>query len=128
MNETEKNYSVVEYNGDYYGKQSIREFMGKIRRKAIEIIDNGLTPVILSLPPIDMSRWMDDYTPYLWHEAANMELCRLAHENGFPFIDITTPIICKGKVSDFLADDGIRLNENGNKLVSELICSKLALR
>lgn len=120
-------YAIVEYGGDCCGRNGVEDFRRIYSLTADEILDSGVTPVILSLPPVEISRWLDAGSPYLWHESVNMELCRFAHENGFPFIDITTPILKSGKIAAYLDKAGTRLNELGRAFVNTIVSDRLAL-
>ena len=56
-----------------------------------------------------------------------MELCRLAWQNGIPFIDITTPMLGEGKLRKLLKEDGLQLSREGESFVNSLIDKELAL-
>ena len=83
--------------------------------------------MLLSLPPLELRRWLDGCNAYLWHEAVNMELCRLAWQNGIPFIDITTPMLGEGKRRKLLKEDGLQLSREGESFVNSLIDKEFAL-
>lgn len=121
----DSDFALMEYGGDY----NIRNDLKAVRRRYImtmsEILDQGATPVILSLPPVDVRRSIDGNTAYLWHEAINMELYKIAVENGFQFIDITTPMLASEKLGNYLDKDGISLSAEGHRLVEDIIRTEL---
>jgi lysophospholipase L1-like esterase len=99
----------------------------------------GKTPVLLSLPPIDSSRyfahisrgisgenimrWMRYDKQYItnWHERYNIEIFKLAVANDVPIIDITSIFLERKNYSDYLCEDGIHPNGEGHKLIAAAI-------
>ncbi len=99
----------------------------------------GKTPVLLSLPPIDSSRyfahisrgisgenimrWMRYDKQYItnWHERYNIEIFKLAIANDVPIIDITSIFLERKNYSDYLCEDGIHPNGEGHKLIAAAI-------
>lgn len=116
-------YVLIEYKGACVSRDELSEMRSECVKTAAEILDQGETPVILSLPPMDLGNCLDGGSAYLWHEAVNLELYKIAAENGFQYIDITTPLISKGK--SMLASDGVRLSDEGHKAVSDIVKSEL---
>ena len=116
-------YVIIEYKGECVSRDELSEMRSACVRTASEIMDNGETPVILSLPPMDLGSCLDGCAAYLWHEAVNLELYKIAAENGFQYIDITTPLISKGKA--MLASDGVRLSDEGHRYVNDIVKSEL---
>ena len=109
----------------------------------VEIInaiqDLGKIPVLLSLPPIDSSRyfrhisrglsgenimkWMRNDKQYItnWHERYNIEIFKMAINCQVPVIDITSIFLEKKNYSRYLCEDGIHPNEEGHKLIARAI-------
>ena len=109
----------------------------------VEIInaiqDMGKIPVLLSLPPIDSSRyfrhisrglsgenimkWMRNDKQYItnWHERYNIEIFKMAIACQVPVIDITSIFLEKKNYSRYLCEDGIHPNEEGHKLIARAI-------
>ena len=109
----------------------------------VEIInaiqDLGKIPVLLSLPPIDSSRyfrhisrglsgenimkWMRNDKQYItnWHERYNIEIFKMAIACQVPVIDITSIFLEKKNYSRYLCEDGIHPNEEGHKLIARAI-------
>ncbi len=103
------------------------------------IQDMGKIPVLLSLPPIDSSRyfrhisrglsgenilkWMRNDKQYItnWHERYNIEIFKMAINCQVPVIDITSIFLEKKNYSRYLCEDGIHPNEEGHKLIARAI-------
>ena len=58
-----------------------------------------------------------------WHEMYNLELYRLASSCSVPVIDITSCFLSKRNYSDYLCEDGMHPNEEGHRLISDVILS-----
>lgn len=123
----DSDYAIIEYNGDYSISNDLKVFRRHYIMTMSEILDEGATPVILSLPPVDVRRSIDGQKAYLWHEAINMELYRIAIENGLQFIDITTPMLTSAKLDSYLDKDGMSLNSDGEKFVEDIVKNELQL-
>ena len=103
------------------------------------IQDMGKIPVLLSLPPIDSTRyfrhisrglsgenilkWMRNDKQYItnWHERYNIEIFKMAINCQVPVIDITSIFLEKKNYSRYLCEDGIHPNEEGHKLIAKAI-------
>lgn len=100
--------------------------------------ESGGNPVLLSLPPIDSKKyfawvsrglnpenilhWLGDVEGiYRWHETYNLAVKRLSVANAIPLIDISTTFLKTGHYQDFICEDGIHPNQNGHKLISDVI-------
>lgn len=103
-----------------------------------DIKRSGSRPVLLTLPPIDSTRyfawvsrglnaanilkWLGDVEFIArWHELYNLAVCRLAHDWSIPLIDISSAFLAAENYQDFLCQDGIHPNENGHRLISQTI-------
>lgn len=140
-NDCDFNWKEVSANPNIDHKPNIQinEFK-KMYSEIIQIIkENNKKPVLLSLPPIDASKymkrlsknlnqenilkWMNNNLNFLtnWHERYNLEVFKLAIKNEVPIIDITSKFLEQKDYSIFLCEDGIHPNEKGHKLISEAI-------
>ena len=99
----------------------------------------GKEAVLLSLPPIDLTKyfdyiskklnadnilkWMEGNKQFLtnWHERYNIEVFKLAINKDIPIIDITSKFLEIKNYSNLLCDDGIHPNEKGHKIIAEAI-------
>lgn len=112
-----------------------------------EILDQGVTPVIISMPPIDpekyyanvmrglderqkknVEKWLGGQPSYIynWHEIYNLEVFKIAALKKLPFIDITSAFLNRRDFRSLLCPDGMHPNENGHRLIADTICSSLA--
>jgi len=127
---------------------SLESFRQQYLDVAQEIKDLGVTPVLLSLPPIDtekyyasVTRGMDERQKanvekwllgqpsyiYNWHEIYNLEIFKLAAQNNFKLIDLTSAFLERRDYKSMLCDDGMHPNERGHRLIADTICNNLAL-
>lgn len=120
-------YAIIRLTSDTMSGLGLLELRKALAEAISGVEAEGVTPVLLSLPPLELRRWLDGCNAYLWHEAVNMELCRLAWQNGIPFIDITTPMLGEGKLRKLLKEDGLQLSREGESFVNSLIDKELAL-
>lgn len=123
----DEDYAIIKLATETLSGTGLRALRKALAEIITEIEEAGVSPVILSLPPLELGRWLDGCRAYLWHEAVNMELCRLAWQNGIPFIDITTPMLSGGRLDEMLGEDGIQLSRSGEDFVNEVIDRELAL-
>ena len=101
---------------------------------------NGTRPVLLSLPLIDSERYFNHISKGLnaqnilewlggdvdfighWHDMYNMAVWGLGAEKRIPVIDITSPFLKRKDYRDYLCSDGIHPNEEGHRLIADVIC------
>ena len=99
----------------------------------------SITPVLLSLPPIDakcyfktisyqlnrenIKKWMNGNIDFItnWHEMYNLEVFKIAIENRISVIDITSEFLKQKNYKDFLCEDGIHPNDKGHEIIAEAI-------
>ncbi|MBR3056905.1 MAG: SGNH/GDSL hydrolase family protein [Clostridiales bacterium] len=125
---------------------TIENFSSTYRNIIQEIKAMGKEPVLLSLPPIDSTRyflhiskgldpdkimqWMRQDKQYItnWHERYNIEVFKIAIAEQVPIIDITSIFLEKKNYSRFLCADGIHPNLEGHKLIAKAIENHLKAR
>ena len=96
-------------------------------------------PVLLSLQPIDSTKYFDYISKKLntdnilkwrevnkqfltnWHERYNIEVFKLAINKDIPIIDITSKFLGIKNYSNLLCDDRIHPNEKGYKIIADAI-------
>jgi len=115
---------------------------------AKEIQEQGVTPVILTLPPINTEKYYESVTRgmteqqkanvdtwlngqpsyiYNWHEIYNLEIFKIAAQYNFRLIDITSAFLNRRDFKSLLCEDGMHPNERGHRLIADTICNNLAL-
>ncbi len=115
------------------------EYRGLIRK----LKGRGLTPVLLSLPPLDADRYFETFsralnkenvlrwlrgttrTIYQWHEAYNAAIASLAQETKSLYLDIRRPFLLSFHPEDYMCSDGIHPNEDGHRLIADFVIRRL---
>lgn len=118
-------------------RDKYRELIGQVRQ-------NGGSPVLMNLPPIDPNRyfrWISRGlngknilsflgrvdTIYRWQEMYSKAVEELADESKVPLIDIRSGFLNKNNFSLYLCEDGIHPNDQGHLLISKAIREKAFL-
>ena len=162
IRKSDGNYVILEFGGndcDFNWKEiaedperkhlpfsTIENFKETYKNIIEEVKNMGKEPVLLSLPPIDSTRyfthisrglngdnilqWMRGDKQYItnWHERYNIEVFKIAIEEQVPIIDITSIFLEKKNYSRFLCADGIHPNLEGHKLIAKAIENHLKER
>lgn len=121
---------------------TIQRFCETYQELIYEIKEQGLVPILLSLPPLDAERYFQAFTKgfdqlkkakilewlggsvdsiYRWHEAYNDNIPELARRTGAAFIDIRQPFLLSRKPNQFICEDGIHPNVAGHQLIAETL-------
>ncbi|NLG89108.1 MAG: SGNH/GDSL hydrolase family protein [Clostridiaceae bacterium] len=106
------------------------------------IKEKGITPVLMSLPPLNADRyldWISKNNPivktnilkwlgsvtkiYWWQERYNSVIVRIAEETKTLWIDIRSAFLRFPDFSELLCIDGIHPNRNGHAVIAEEIIS-----
>ena len=105
------------------------------------IKSTGKMPVLLSLPPVDPSRyfehisrnrskdnirrWLQNDIQFIanWHEIYNIEIIMLGQTCQIPVIDITSVFLERKNYTTCLCSDGIHPNVEGHKLIADMLLS-----
>ena len=112
----------------------------KLYSNLIDGIKNaGITPVIMSLPPIEPSRylawitkdglsaenilkWLGDVNMiYRFQELYSNAISKIAYKTNSLFIDVRSYFLDKHNYGKLLCADGIHPNKEGQKLITEAI-------
>lgn len=133
-------------NIEYLPNTTIEEFRQTYNELINRIKELKMTPVLMSLPPIDaikyfnkisenlnsdnILKWMNGNKQFItnWHERYNIEVFKLAIENKIDIIDITSKFLEIKKYDQLLCDDGIHPNEQGHELIVKEIQEHLKSR
>ena len=108
-------------------------FENLYRKIIVNLKGLGITPIIMSLPPIDAEKyfnwisqglckenilsWLGDVQMiYRFQELYSSKVTQLAYETNSPYIDIRSAFLDKHNYKKLLCDDGIHPNEAGHKL------------
>lgn len=126
---------------DHTPKTPPDEFDKIYTRVINEIRDNKSKPVILTLPPLDPSKyfswisrsldpdnilkWLGSVDMiYRWQEMYNIRILMLASALSVPVIDIRSPFLKQINYSNLLCKDGIHPNSAGYELIYRTIAEK----
>ena len=143
-NDSDHNWKEIaaDPEGDHHPRVELNVFYDKYKALLEESLAKGLSPKLITLPPIDavkyfnwISRDMDDEEKdnilrwlggsveyiYKWHEMYNIKILELAREMNIPVIDIRTGFLMHKNYSVYLCEDGIHPNEQGHELIYEII-------
>ncbi len=136
-NDCDFNWKEISENPylEYNPNSTIKAFRETYTELINKIKDLGMTPVLMSLPPIDSKKYFDKISKGLnsenilkwmngnkqfitnWHERYNIEVFKLALDNKISVIDITSKFLEIKDYSDYLCDDGIHPNEKGHEII-----------
>lgn len=133
-------WNVVAENPDdeHTPKTPLAEFIKLYTQGIEEIRNNGGRPIMLSLPPLDPSKyfnwisrklnrgnilkWLGSVdTIYRWHEMYNLHSVMLAAKLSVPLIDIRSAFLMNHNYKDLLCEDGIHPNKAGYELIYKTI-------
>ena len=132
-------------SGEHCPQTSLETFRSTYEYLICKVREAGCIPVMLSLPPIDslkffsyicsgccaerrnnVLRWLGGSVSTIgnWHEMYNLELYRIAADQGVRLIDITTCFLSRRDFSSLFCDDGMHPNETGHRLISDAVCAQ----
>ena len=125
-------------------RTSVSAFKNKLKHMISSTKDSGLTPVLVSFPPLDLNnyydyvtrgrnaegrknilQWLGGSLDFLseWFELYNSEIYELGAENNVPVVDITPGF--KASSDETLLRDGICPSEAGRKLIADTVNAAL---
>ncbi|ALC82357.1 MULTISPECIES: SGNH/GDSL hydrolase family protein [Bacillus] len=115
----------------------LERYLENVKTIVTKLQSAGITPVILTLPPLDpvryytfisgnsgisISHWIGRMGGIEhWHGLYNRSLNKLIKELGVSKIDVRSALKKTGELIDFISDDGIHLTSKGYKVLSEEI-------
>jgi lysophospholipase L1-like esterase len=129
---------------DYEPATPVDVFRNVYGEVILSLRDQGYTPVLLTLPPLDAQRYFDWFTRdgldrdailfwlgdvqfiYRWHEGYNDIVWEVAMNYDCPVIDIRANFLKQKHVSSLLCMDGIHPNRAGHKLIEKAILEHAA--
>ena len=111
----------------------IDRYIENLKSIMMKIKQEGITPVLLTLPPLDPVRYYDNITNKFstqisnwickaggiehWHGIYNRSLNKVAEELNVLKIDVRSTIKQAGELVDLISSDGIHLTEKGYKVL-----------
>lgn len=121
----------------------IDRYIQNVKSIITKVKDNGITPILLTLPPLDPVRYYENisknFGPQIsqwickvggiehWHGMYNRHLKKLIDELDVMKIDVRSSIKQAGDLFELISDDGIHLTEKGYKelamkIYDDLLC------
>lgn len=141
--------AIAEHPEEEHAPQTTLEtFRSSYETLLAKVRECGCIPVMLSLPPIDSMKfysyicsgfctekknnvlqWLGGSVTTIgnWHEMYNLELYRIAADEGVRLIDITTCFLSRRDFSSLFCDDGMHPNEAGHHIISDVICASMTV-
>lgn len=120
---------------------SVQQYMENIKQMVTKMKQSNITPILITLPPLDPVRYYkfiaDKYGTTIshwisccggiehWHSLYNLQLNKLIEQFNLPNIDARTALKKEGNATDFISDDGIHLNADGYRKMSEVIFEEM---
>ncbi|MFD1739031.1 SGNH/GDSL hydrolase family protein [Bacillus salitolerans] len=111
----------------------LERYIQNVKSIIVHIKKEGITPILLTLPPLDPVRYYENisktFTSHIsnwickvggiehWHGKYNRSVNKIAEELHVMKIDVRTAIKQAGELVDLISDDGIHLTEMGYKVL-----------
>ncbi len=116
------------------------QFIDSMKYMVDKLLGNGITPVLMNLPPISSERYFDwiSHMPdvngenvlrwlkekeviYRQQECYSHAIEKIAHEYRLNLIDVREPFLRIRDYKNYLCLDGIHLNENGQRILCDTL-------
>lgn len=144
-------FALVEYGGndcdfdwkaisdapeaEHRPKTAISEFLRTLERMADELLEKGIKPLFMTLPPIDAERYLsfvcrdgasrtnilkwlgETQMIYRFQEMYSAAVLKVALRRGFPLVDVRPYFLDKRNYNDLISADGIHPSEEGYALI-----------
>ncbi len=122
-------------DGEHLPHTPLQQFLGNLQAMAASLVDQGIQPILMTLPPLDAQRyldfigrlgsnkeavlhWLGDVQMiYRWQEMYSAAIGRLAVKLRLPLVDVRSRFLCRHDYKDLIARDGIHLTEAGYGLL-----------
>lgn len=118
-------------------KTPLPQFREDMTEMITMIRGHGITPVLMTLPPIDSERYFDFISRGLnpsnilqwlgekqvihnFHKQYSVTLEELAREQSCPLVDVRSAFLAQKDFRSYMCSDGIHPNEKGHKLMQEV--------
>lgn len=113
----------------------LQSFLDTLRSMALSLLDRGIQPVLMTLPPLDAQKyldfighlgsdtdavlsWLGDVQMiYRWQEMYSNAIAGLAARLNLPLLDIRNRFLSRRDYGSLIARDGIHLTEAGYQLI-----------
>lgn len=141
-NDCDFNWEEVAQNPfkDHQPRTEINVFCALFKKIIGTLRGHGITPVLMTLPPLDAERyfkWISRGDPsheqnilkwletisriYWWHERYNSAIIQIAEETDTQWIDVRGRFLTEVDFRKYICIDGIHPNEKGHQLIAKKI-------
>lgn len=141
-NDCDFNWEEIANNplGEHLPKTDFNLFQSSLRELISSLKKKNITPVLMSLPPIDAERyfkWISKYNDsmgkdilkwlgsvskiYWWQEKYNSAVINAAQETDTIWIDIRGAFLQTPDYTKLICKDGIHPNTEGHKVIADTI-------
>ena len=138
-NDCDHNWSEVAAapDGEHRPNTPLQTFLDNLKSMALSLKENGVQPVLMTLPPLDAQRyldfigrlgsdtkavlhWLGDVQMiYRWQEMYSNAIAQLAARLDLPLVDVRSRFLSRRDCGSLIARDGIHLTQAGYALVFE---------
>ena len=136
-NDSDHNWEEISAHPEleHLPKTPLTEFKNQYRKLICQLKSLGQKVALMNLPPIDPQKFFDWFCGHLnqdnvltwlggsveyiyrWHELYNQQIMNLALEQQLPVIDVRSSFLSVRNYTDFLCEDGIHPNTEGQKML-----------
>ncbi len=124
--------------GEFQPNVPLDDFKREYRKLIEMCLEQGLKPVIVSLPPLNSEAFFDYITKdlskenilkwmhhveaiYHWQRNYRQVGIDLADEFNLPVLDVTEVFLAEENYRDYICTDGMHPNEKGHKLMAKKV-------
>lgn len=129
--------------GEHRPFTSLDQFLSTVESMAKKLLERGVRPVLMTLPPIDAHKylrylgrdgtncenilhWLGDADMiYRFHEMYSNAIAKLANRMGLQLIDIRERFLDKHNYKDLISEDGIHPSRQGYELIFNTVVEAL---
>ena len=125
-------------NAEHLPKTPLKIFKETYHKIIAKLKALDIRPILTNLPPIEPKKFFHWFFKglnkknilkwlglggineiYRYQESYSCAVEEIAKETGVPIVDLRSPFLEHGKLGTLICDDGIHLNTEGQKLISE---------
>lgn len=147
-NDCDFNWAEVSSSPDseHQPNTTYEDFVETMQKMIQKFLAKGITPVLMSLPPLDSYRFFDWITRpenvdpdkilyflgdknsiYRHQERYSLAITKLALKNNLPFVDVRDAFLKEKNLGECMCLDGIHPNEKGQKLIQDVFTAHYLL-
>lgn len=122
-------------DGEHEAHTPLPEFVRKIGEMVDAVRAHGMTPILVTMPPIEpnrffatisrglnaenLLRWLGSaFTTYRWQERYSDAIADAARAKSVPLLDIRSAFLTEHHYEDYICADGMHPNEKGHRLIA----------